>query len=45
MKRLLEIISFDAPDRSGEKIKIDKEYVNSQLEKLLEDEDLSHYIL
>lgn len=45
MERLLEILSFDAPDRSGEKIVIDAAYVNEQLEKLLTDEDLSHYIL
>ncbi len=45
MEKLLELISFEAPDRDGEKIVIDKKYVNKQLAHLVKDEDLSRYIL
>lgn len=45
MERLLETISFEAPDRSGDKVVIDKKYVNKQLAHLVKDEDLSRYIL
>jgi ATP-dependent HslUV protease ATP-binding subunit HslU len=45
MERLLEVISFEAPDRSGEKVIINKKYVNDHLDELLKDEDLSRYIL
>jgi ATP-dependent HslUV protease ATP-binding subunit HslU len=45
MEKLLETISFQAPDRAGEKILIDKKYVNKQLANLVKDEDLSRYIL
>jgi ATP-dependent HslUV protease ATP-binding subunit HslU len=45
MERLLETISFEATDRSGESVVIDAKYVNKQLSKLLKDEDLSRYIL
>ncbi|HEV2614506.1 MAG TPA: ATP-dependent protease ATPase subunit HslU [Gammaproteobacteria bacterium] len=46
MEKLLENISFEATSsKSNKKIKIDSKYVNSQLEKLAKDEDLSQYIL
>ncbi len=45
MERLLEEISFEATDKQGESITIDAAYVNKQLEKFVEDEDLSRYIL
>jgi len=45
MERLLETISFEATDKSGEKVLIDADYVNSHLGALVEDEDLSRYIL
>lgn len=45
MERLLEDISFSAPDRSGETISIDAERVNKSLGSLIENEDLSRYIL
>ena len=45
IERLLEEISFEATDKQGESITIDSIYVNKQLEKLAEDEDLSRYIL
>jgi ATP-dependent HslUV protease ATP-binding subunit HslU len=45
MERLLEAISFEAADKSGNKITIDTNYVNQQLADLVQDEDLSRYIL
>ena len=45
MERLLEEISYEAPDRGNEKVIVDAEYVNNSLGDLLEDEDLSRYIL
>lgn len=45
MEKLLDEISFTAPNRSGEKIKIDASYVNKQLAKLVKNEDLTRYIL
>ena len=45
MERLLDIISFEAPDRSGESITLDAAYVNEHLDALAADEDLSRYIL
>lgn len=45
MERLLEKISFEAADKSGEKYAIDAEYVDKTLSSLVKDEDLSRYIL
>jgi ATP-dependent HslUV protease ATP-binding subunit HslU len=45
MERLLEEISFSAPDKSGQSVTIDAQYVNSRLSELVNDEDLSRYIL
>jgi ATP-dependent HslUV protease ATP-binding subunit HslU len=45
LERLLEEISYAAPDRSGEKLLIDADYVNEHLEALAGNEDLSRYIL
>ncbi len=45
MERLLEAISFEAPDRSGHSVTIDRDYVNEHLGALVEDQDLSRYIL
>ncbi len=45
MECLLEDILFDAPDRKGEKIVIDKKYVEDKLKDIKDDEDLSRYIL
>ena len=45
MERLLEEISFSAPDKSGQAVTIDAEYVNNRLTELVNDEDLSRYIL
>jgi ATP-dependent HslUV protease ATP-binding subunit HslU len=45
MERLLEVISFEATDRAGETLVVDKAYVNKYLAVLIEDEDLARYIL
>lgn len=45
LERLMDDVSFEAPDKSGVKIVIDKEYVDSNLNELVEDEDLSRFIL
>jgi len=45
MERLLETISFDAADHSGETFTIDRTYVDQQLARLAQDEDMSRYIL
>ncbi len=45
MECLLDQISFDAPDHHGETVTIDKKYVNDHLSELVNNEDLSQYIL
>lgn len=45
MERLLEDIAFEAPDKSGTELVIDKAFVEDKLGKLAGDEDLSRYIL
>lgn len=45
MERLLEVVSFEATDRSGDNVVIDLEYVNKHLGKLIGNDDLSRYIL
>lgn len=45
LERVFDEVSFKAPDMSGEKVLIDKEYVTSRLADIVEDEDLSRYIL
>lgn len=45
METLLEDISFDAPDLQEKKILIDAKYVEEKLDNIVEDEDLSRYIL
>ena len=45
LERLLDSISFEAPDRSGETFILDAAYVNEHLDALAGDEDLSRYIL
>ncbi|MEZ8416469.1 HslU--HslV peptidase ATPase subunit [Vibrio splendidus] len=45
MERLMDEISFDATDRAGSKLLIDEAYVISKLGELVEDEDLSRFIL
>jgi ATP-dependent HslUV protease ATP-binding subunit HslU len=45
MEKLLEEISFDAPDSEIRKFIIDADYVSGKLDSLVKDEDLSRYIL
>lgn len=45
MEKLLETLSFEAPDKAGSKVVIDEQYVIEHLADLVEDEDLSRYIL
>ena len=45
LERLLEEVSFDAPDRDGEQIAVDKKFVEDRLGELVQDQDLSQYIL
>ncbi len=45
MERLLEGVSYQAPDRSGESLRVDGDYVDEHLAGLARDEDLSRYIL
>jgi ATP-dependent HslUV protease ATP-binding subunit HslU len=45
MEKILEKISFEAPDIGAGKIVIDSRYVTERLDDILEDENLSRYIL
>jgi ATP-dependent HslUV protease ATP-binding subunit HslU len=45
MEKLLDEISFDAPEMSGKNMVIDAQYVRDKLKGFVEDEDLSRYIL
>ena len=45
LERLLDTLSYEAPDRGGETIAIDRAYVDKHLGELVQDPDLSRYIL
>jgi ATP-dependent HslUV protease ATP-binding subunit HslU len=45
MEKLLEEISFDAPDLKKKNVKVDAVYVRKQLADIVKDQDLSRYIL
>ena len=45
MERLLESISFEGSEKSGQEVVIDAGYVDAHLQELLKDEDLTRYIL
>ena len=45
MERLLDDLSFDAPDLPPRKVSIDSDHVKKRLGDLVEDRDLSQYIL
>ena len=45
MERLLDVISFDAPEKKGAKITIDAAYVRDCMMDIVKSEDLSRYIL
>jgi ATP-dependent HslUV protease ATP-binding subunit HslU len=45
MERVLDEISFSAPDKKGEHVTVDAEYVGKMLADIVKDQDLSRYIL
>jgi ATP-dependent HslUV protease ATP-binding subunit HslU len=45
MERLVEQLSFEAPDMKGSRVVVDAAYVATRLEELTKDEDLSKFIL
>jgi len=45
MERVLDEISFSAPDKKGEHIRVDGDYVRKMLVDIVKDQDLSRYIL
>lgn len=45
MERLLDELSFEAPEMKMGKVKVNDSYVNERLEEIAEDEDLSKFIL
>ncbi|MDK2956973.1 MAG: ATP-dependent HslUV protease ATP-binding subunit HslU [Desulfovibrionales bacterium] len=45
MEKILADLSFDAPERGGDKVMVDRDYVMGQLADVIEDRDLSRYIL
>ena len=45
MERLLEVVSFEAADKGGESVVVDAAYVEEHLGKLVQNEDLTRYIL
>ncbi len=45
MERVLDELSFEAPEKKGEHVTIDAEYVRKMLTDIVKDQDLSRYIL
>ena len=45
LERLLDSLSYEAPDRDGQQVTIDRAYVDGHLGDLVQDPDLSRYIL
>ena len=45
LERLLDVVSFEAADRDGQQVTVDAAYVDKHLDELVQDEDLSRYIL
>ncbi|QGT99157.1 ATP-dependent hsl protease ATP-binding subunit HslU [Candidatus Syntrophocurvum alkaliphilum] len=45
MEKVLEDLLFESSDMSGQSISINKDYVKIRLQKIIEDDDLSRYIL
>ena len=45
MEKVLEEISFDADEHSGESVNVDAKYVDEKLTGVVKDQDLSRYIL
>ncbi|MBB5887079.1 ATP-dependent HslUV protease ATP-binding subunit HslU [Xanthomonas sp. F1] len=45
LERLLDTLSYEAPDRDGQSVTVDATYVDAHLGELVQDPDLSRYIL
>jgi ATP-dependent HslUV protease ATP-binding subunit HslU len=45
LEKILDDISFNAPDREGEIVKINKAYVDKHLGDIIKEKDLSKFIL
>ena len=45
IEKVLEDISFTAPDKSGEKVIVDKQFVEKNIGNIIKDKDLSKFIL
>jgi ATP-dependent HslUV protease ATP-binding subunit HslU len=45
MEKLLEDVSFEAEDRSGETLVVDRQFVEEQLSGIAKNADLSRYVL
>jgi len=45
LERLVDDISFNAPDMTGKRVVIDRAYVQERLNDIVQSQDLSHYIL
>ena len=45
LERLLDTLSYEAPDKDGASVTIDRAYVDAHLGELVQDPDLSRYIL
>jgi len=45
MERVLDELSFDAPEKKGEQVTVDATYVQRMLTDIVKDQDLSRYIL
>jgi ATP-dependent HslUV protease ATP-binding subunit HslU len=45
LEKVLDEISFEAPDMDGVKVTVDAAYVNRALAEIVEDQDLSRYVL
>jgi len=45
LEKVLEDVSFAAPEHAGKTVRVDAQYVREKLERVLKDEDLARYIL
>jgi ATP-dependent HslUV protease ATP-binding subunit HslU len=45
MERVLDELSFDAPEKKGQSVTVDADYVRKMLTDIVKDQDLSRYIL
>jgi len=45
MERVLDELSFEAPEKKGEQVTVDADYVRKMLTDIVKDQDLSRYIL